>query len=210
MARDYKYRAQDKKSTTRRSGGGRREQSTIGFWKWMLITVLLISFGVFLVYLNSQKDGLINLPISQKIAALTAKPDAAKTEEPPKQPEIPAEPAKPKFDFYTILPSKELVVPDSEIKTRAREERVGKAKESKYILQAGSFKEFKEADQLRAKLALMGIESRVEKTKVGNVTWSRVRLGPYVRMSSVSTIRTRLRQNGIDVVVTEMGVKADQ
>jgi cell division septation protein DedD len=210
MARDYKYRAQDKKSTSRRSAGGRREQSTIGFWKWMLITVLLIGFAVFLAYLNTKKDGLINLPISQKLAALTAKPDAAKAEEPPKQPEIPAEPAKPKFDFYTILPSKELVVPDSEIKTRAREERVGKAKESKYILQAGSFKDFKEADQLRAKLALMGIESRVEKTKVGNVTWSRVRLGPYVRMSSVSTIRTRLRQNGIDVVVTEMGVKADQ
>ncbi|MEQ1530033.1 MAG: SPOR domain-containing protein [Methylococcales bacterium] len=204
MARDYKYRAQEKRSSSRRTA---RDKSGVGFWKWMLITALLIGFAVFLAYLSSKKDGSPLLKLNENLPLLGGKSDPAK---PPvaqeqKKPEPPPQPAKPQFDFYTILPSKEVVVPDYEIKTRAREERVGKAKEAKYILQAGSFKDFKEADQLRAKLALMGIESRVEKTKVGNVTWSRVKLGPYARMSSVSTIRERLRQNGIDVVVTETG-----
>ena len=69
-------------------------------------------------------------------------------------------------------------MPEYEIKTRTREERVGKAKETKYIMQAGSFKVFKEADELRAKLALMGIESKVEKAKVGSVTWKPGKNGP--------------------------------
>jgi len=51
----------------------------------------------------------------------------------------------------------------------------------------------------------MGIESRVEKAKVGDATWYRVKMGPLSKMSSVSSIRARLRQNGIDVVVTEAG-----
>ena len=111
----------------------------------------------------------------------------------------------PQFDFYTILPEKEVIVPDYEINTRAREERVGQAKTASYILQAGSFRDFKDADSLRAKLALMGIESKVEKAKVGNVVWNRVKMGPYTQMTSVSTIRSRLRENGIDVVVMEVG-----
>jgi len=54
------------------------------------------------------------------------------------------------------LPEKEVVVPEYEIKTRTREERVGKAKETHYMMQAGSFKTFKEADHLRAKLCFYG------------------------------------------------------
>jgi len=95
------------------------------------------------------------------------------------------------------------VVPEYEIKTRTREERVGKAKEAHYVMQAGSFKTFKEADRLRAKLALMGIESKVEKAKVGSVNWYRVKMGPYAQTDSVNAIRARLRQNGIDVIITE-------
>ena len=148
------------------------------------------------------------------------KPEPVKNIEPKQEKKPEPEPVKPKaemkaipepqvvapqFDFYTILPEKEVVVPDYEINTRAREERVGQAKKANYIMQAGSFKEFKDADSLRAKLALMGIESRVEKAKIGNVIWHRVKMGPYDRMASVSSIRARLRQNGIDAIVTEKG-----
>ena len=72
-------------------------------------------------------------------------------------------------------------------------------------MQAGSFKTFKEADKLRAKLATMGIESRVQKAKVGSVNWYRVKMGPYAQTGSVNTIRARLRQHGIDAIITETG-----
>ncbi|MDD1612219.1 MAG: SPOR domain-containing protein [Methylococcaceae bacterium] len=207
MARDYKYRAQDPRESLR---GGRRSKQKDGMsvWRWMLITALIIGFVVFLFYIasrGSKQTGplqAVNPPVSGK----TADGTKVKPEDKGKQKvEAVPEPQGPQFDFYTYLPKKEIVVPDHEINTRTREERVGKAKASHYILQAGSYKESAEADQLRAKLAMMGIESRVEKTKVGSVVWHRVTLGPYTRMASVSVIRSRLRQNGIDVIVTESG-----
>ncbi|WP_239649983.1 SPOR domain-containing protein [Methylocucumis oryzae] len=109
--------------------------------------------------------------------------------------------------FTKFLPGKEVVVPEHEIKTRAREERMGKAKESRYLLQAGSFKTAKEAEQQRAKLALMGIESKMEKAKVGETYWYRVKLGPFEKIASVNDIQARLKKNSVDVIVTEISNK---
>jgi len=196
MSRDYKPRDQDKKIGLRRQKYG-KQQPKIALWKWMLIVAITISFVVFLVYLKTMPIKPINIkqssqPIENKVAA-----------DHEKNPEIKLEPKGPQFDFYTILPDKEVVVPEYEIKTRVREERVGKAKEAHYMMQAGSFKTAKEADNLRIKLASMGIESKVQKGKVGSVNWYRVKLGPFAQADSISAIRSRLRQNNVDVVITE-------
>lgn len=198
MTRDYKprvieRRAQGKTAAERRQQFDRN--SKIGIWRWMLITAIIIAFVVFLVYLWSTGT-------KQTIPDKAGAENTVITKEEQK-PEVKPGPKAPQFDFYTILPEKEVVVPEYEIKTRTREERVGKAKETHYIMQAGSFKTFKEADQLRAKLALMGIESRVQKAKVGSVNWYRVKMGPYAQTDSVNTIRARLRQHGIDALITE-------
>jgi cell division septation protein DedD len=128
--------------------------------------------------------------------------------EPPKPPE-PApepEPEEPRYDFYTILPQAEVVVPDYEIKSRVREEAVGKpVATAKYVMQAGSFREMAEAERHRAKLGLLGIQARIEKAKVGTVNWHRVKMGPYDTLASVTTIKELLQKNGIAVVVTEGG-----
>ena len=195
MARDYKHRGR---------GGSRRNQPEgVAWWKWLLVVVLIALFAAFLM---SLKDSAPEPPARSTVTKkLPPSKPASKPKQKPAKAEAKAEPEEPRFDFYTILPEKEVVVPDYEIKTRVREERVGKAKPAKYILQAGSFRDYKEADSLRAKLALMGIESRVEKAKVGNVVWNRVKMGPYSQLSSVTTIKSRLKQSGIDVMVTELG-----
>ncbi|MGZ8158011.1 MAG: SPOR domain-containing protein [Methylobacter sp.] len=195
MAKDYKHRAQNKNAASYR-----QKSDSLSLWRWMLITALIISFVVFLVYLRGTGSKQITPP-----PAIPTKPEEIKVEAPKQEKKPEPGPVLPQFDFYTILPEKEVIVPDYEINTRAREERVGQAKTASYILQAGSFRDFKDADSLRAKLALMGIESKVEKAKVGNVVWNRVKMGPYTQMASVSTIRTRLRENGIDVIVMEVG-----
>ena len=200
MSRDYKSRAQGRYVGQRKQKSDR--QPGIGLWKWMLITALIISFVVFLVYVRSTGSKQINP--QQSAQTIPAKAGAATSKEELK-PDVKLGPKMPQFDFYTILPEKEVVVPEYEIKTRTREERVGKAKETHYIMQAGSFKTFKEADQLRAKVAAMGYASKVQKAKVGSVNWYRVKIGPYVQTGSVNTIRTRLRQHGIDVIITETG-----
>jgi len=184
MARDYKYRANQSKR--------KPQQTKVAWWKWVLVLLLISVFIFFLVFLDNSapEENNKTLPVSKK-----SKPTKPKRQN--KKPE------QPRFDFYTILPETEIIVPDYEINTRSREEQLGKSKSTKYLMQAGSFRDFSEADKLRARLALMGIESRVEKARVGNATWNRVKMGPYSQSSSVSTIKKRLKSNGIDVIVTE-------
>jgi len=193
MARDYKHRAQSKKTAP--------QKNTVAWWKWLLVIVLISVFAVFLNYLRTSvpanKSAVSTTVTKKTVVKHKVKKTIAKPKHQDKQPE------EPRYDFYTILPKAEVVVPDYEIKTRTREERIGKGKATQYLLQAGSFREFAEADKLRARLALMGVESRVEKARVGTVIWNRVKIGPFTRSSSVSSIKKRLRQNGIDVIVTE-------
>ena len=66
MSRDYKPRAQGRYAGQRRQKFDR--QPGIGLWKWMLITAIIISFVVFLVYLRSTGSKQINpQQISQTI-----------------------------------------------------------------------------------------------------------------------------------------------
>lgn len=193
MARDYKHRAQRQKKAPRRS--------SVAWWKWLLAIILIGSFAAFLTSLKTNTpDGGIKtarIPIERpESKELTKKPT-------PKTTKKPAD-TGPRFDFYTILPESEVAIPDHEIKTRTREERVGKAKKTQYMMQAGSFKSFQEADKLKARLALMGIESKIEKAKVGSATWNRIKIGPFSKISSVNKIRTQLRENHIDAVVMEV------
>lgn len=194
MARDYKHRGQH------RTQPKPKASVPATWWNWLVLVLVIVVFPVLLLkWCGPTPDNKI--PTKQTLPKQVA--DQAKTPTKTKSPK-PEAIDEPRFDFYTILPEKEVVVPDYEIKTRVREERVGKAKATQYLLQAGSFREFVDADRLRAKLALMGIESRVEKAQVGDVIWNRVKMGPYEQMSSVTTIKNRLKENGIDVMVTEI------
>lgn len=199
MVRDYKKRAPKRYHSKQKEG--------VAGWKWLLAAVLVFGFGSFLYFL---KDGSkapetgethLALPDPAKLKA----EKSIKLEKPKAKPKQGSKAeSKPKFDFYTILPEKEVVVPEHEIKTRVREEHVGKAKTKRYMMQAGSFRDRKEADSLKAQLALMGIESKIEKAVVGDTTWNRVKIGPISQMASVNSIRSRLRANHIDVVVMEI------
>ncbi|MBT9096278.1 SPOR domain-containing protein [Methylovulum psychrotolerans] len=207
MAKDYKHRGTIKKKSP-------SSKRVITRWQGLLVGALVFAFIAFLAYLKltSPKEPPPSYVAGNNTAAGTgtkatatdpkkgtaaAAPEATETKEPPK-------PKPPHFEFYTVLPDKEVVVPDYELKTRVREERIGKAKDAKYVMQVGSFQTFKEADQLRAKLALMGIASKVDKAKIDGVTTHRVKLGPFTQMKSVNDIRLRLKTMGANVIVTEM------
>jgi cell division protein FtsN len=140
----------------------------------------------------------------KSIQALAAKAQAKikqKIDQPTKQDKVPQEP---RFDFYTILPKLEVVIPEHEIKTRIQEQRIGTFKKNgKYIMQAGSFRDFLEAKKLQDKLMAIGVESRIEQAKVGNVVWNRIKMGPFSGLDSLMAIKTRLRNKGIDTLVLE-------
>jgi cell division protein FtsN len=204
MAKDYKHRVSSKKKSS--------PKRVIARWQWLAVAALVLGFMTFLIYLRiTAPDEKIYLERKEEIAK-TDKGDKKSASTDGKKSTVvseekksePTKPKPPHFEFYTVLPDKEKIVPDYEIKTREREERIGKAKEAKYVMQVGSFKTFKEADQLRAKLALMGIASKVDKAKVENVVSHRVKLGPFTQMKSVNDIRLRLKNMGANVIVTEV------
>jgi cell division protein FtsN len=74
-----------------------------------------------------------------------------------------------------------------------------------YVLQAGSYRNFADADRIRAQLALQGVESKVQKVTVDTDTWHRVRIGPITNLEQLNRIRTRLRQADVDALVIRVG-----
>jgi cell division protein FtsN len=110
-------------------------------------------------------------------------------------------PEKPKFDFYKILPGTEETVSDKELKARAAAAAKGQQDASKdvYFIQAGSFQNPADADNQKARLAILGFESSVEPASLPDKgTWYRVRMGPYRKVEEINRVRQLLAQNNID------------
>jgi cell division protein FtsN len=108
---------------------------------------------------------------------------------------------KPRFDFYKILPGGEEPVSEKELKDAAK--KTGKqqpeAARGVYFIQAGSFQNPADADNQKAKIAILGFESSVEPSVLPDKgTWYRVRLGPYTTLEDLNRVRRVLAQNGID------------
>jgi cell division protein FtsN len=118
-----------------------------------------------------------------------------------------AVPEKPKFDFYKILPGQEEPVSEKELRERARQARSGQQQGPKdvYFIQAGSFQNPAEADNQKARLAILGYESSVEPANLPDKgTWYRVRLGPYTKVEELNRVRQALAQNGIEASLVKI------
>ncbi|TAK46096.1 MAG: SPOR domain-containing protein [Betaproteobacteria bacterium] len=109
-------------------------------------------------------------------------------------------PDKPRFDFYKILPGSEETVSEKELKEAARSARSQpESAKDVYYIQAGSFQNPADADNQKARLAILGFESSVESMNLPDKgTFYRVRLGPFQRIDELNRVRQALAQNGID------------
>ncbi len=117
-------------------------------------------------------------------------------------------PAKPRFDFYKILPGGEEPVSDRELRERLRAAAKSSeppASKDVYFIQAGAFQNPADADNQKARLAILGFESSVEPTTLPDKgTFYRVRLGPYSKIDELNKVRQALAQNGIDANLVKL------
>ena len=97
------------------------------------------------------------------------------------------------FSFFRTLPESEVVIPESEFRAR---EQAGPPPE--YIIQAGAFRTFDEADGVKARLAFLGIESKIESAIVGNELYHRVIVGPLTGREEINNTVRRLNAARID------------
>ena len=186
-------------ATRKRSGGGFMLGMFVGLVGGLAVS-LVIAF-----YLNKTP-----------VPFLTAKPkqsekDAASGKPPAisglPQGAVAAAPAeKPKFDFYKILPGQEEPVSEKELRERLKSGRGQQdAARDVYFIQAGSFQNPADADNQKARLAILGFESSVEPANLPDKgTWYRVRMGPYAKLDEINKIRQALAQNNIDASLVKI------
>ncbi len=182
-----------------------REKSGGGFLLG-LFAGLLLGLGIALCvafYVNKTP-----FPFMAK-SGTTAEPAKGGTQEPGKSPAIAGLPPvpvaeKPKFDFYKILPGGEEAVSEKDLQKMQAAKSQPETGDV-YFLQAGSFQSPSDADNQKAKLAVIGLDSSVEPANVPDKgVWYRVRLGPYTRIDDINKVRQTLAQNGIDANLVKL------
>jgi len=142
-------------------------------------------------------------------------------------PAVVPEPQSTNYDFFTVLPEIEVIVSDDEgavpppvvkktpVETAATASEPEKPKKpeavvaeqvavkntSSYMLQAGSYNRSADAERQKAKLALLGLSSAIQKVTIqGRGDFYRVRLGPYENHARMVDIDERLRDEGIQAL----------
>jgi cell division protein FtsN len=183
MTRDYKGNRGHRAGTGMSGGAG-------------LMLGLAIGLGVAAaVYIYDRRPAVPN----------EARPEPAARAPGTQGDEETAEDSGRQFDFYEMLPKFEVVVPERE-KAEAPDSRpMALAKPGAYVLQAGSYRNFADADRVRAQLALQGIESKIQRVSIDSDTWHRVRIGPLSDLAEIDRTRAKLRQADIEALVIRVG-----
>lgn len=188
-----KRRTAGTRRNTKRSSGG------IPAWFWLLGGILIgLGMAAFLMFKGYLPQVTQHTP-SADSTAITPGGEALLDEDSGQQ----SKPEKPRFDFFTVLPEMEVVVPAQELSRKAEpasEAISGNALDS-YVLQAGSFRNAADAEQRKAQLALLGAVATIHTVTVNDETWHRVRIGPFEGARKADDMRRLLDDNNIDTLV---------
>jgi cell division protein FtsN len=190
MPRDYK-------NSKRRSGGSSGLSGMAGFVCGLALG-LAVALGVYIY------DRRPESRVAQPSAPMVRDDAQDQTKPAPKSQE---ESEAQQFDFYEMLPKYEVVIPEQDGKGGSPPAVVAGPveKPGAYILQAGSFRSHKDADRVKAMIAMQGVESKIQKVTIDRDTWHRVRVGPITNLQQLEDTRSKLRQAQIDALVIRVG-----
>lgn len=170
--------------------------STLDFGRWKefgmgLGVGLAIALGVYLSQHQPAPPGAAQptRPTPQKKQS-----DAAEVEENATQ-----------YDFYDRLTKFEVIVPEKERDVRRDLPAAPVDRPGVYVLQAGSYRNFADADRIRLQLAKQRIEAKVQRVAVDADVWHRVRIGPVSDLKEVNRLREQLRAADLDALVIRIG-----
>ena len=225
MARDYKN-TKPKKTTRKKSSKKTKKKTSrarttkpvakkvIPAWFWFI-------GGMLAMFLFFQSKSFVDKDTTPNDKSETTEPyssraDINETSDIPTEPDETsddiAEPFEikkdPRFTFYEELPKDEVIIPQEALeievdknKTENQKPLEDVTKAGSYILQTGSFKDFADADRRKAELALLGLQTSIQKVAINQVNWYRVRVGPFTDLNKLNEIRQDLRSGGVDALV---------
>lgn len=192
-----------RRKKTRRST---QKQENYPGWVWMLFGLaigLSVAFAIFMKDRNA--DAPLRTVAQQPASMASTIEQSAPVADPIPAAALPEEPAERRFDFYEMLPNFEVVIPDQEKNVSPDTQSEAVVQPGVYVLQAGSFTDFEDADRRRAQLALQGVESRIQRVMIDDKTYHRVRIGPTNDLDELNRLRNRLKQANIDVLRIRLG-----
>ena len=184
MARDYKPK--------------RSKPSSFSGWLGLAVGLGLGFAVAAVIYL---KDHRLDVPETHAGKVIKKRPHG---NEAPEAGDPAADDSK-TYAFYEMLPKFEVVVPEKDKDVRPDIKSVPETRSGTYVLQVGSYRNFPDADRVRAKLALLGIESNVQKVSVESDTWYRIRIGPISKLDELNRKRQTLHKADVDVLVIRVG-----
>ena len=273
------------KSQARRSGGN---GNGIPGWAWMVLGVLLTIVVVIVApkYLKSDGDGFFRpqpnpdaqpVPVAGEEDAVAPEGDVPAPKTTRSRDAGKADGSGDEYDFYTLLPGKEVPLSDAEIAATERAEAQREAARQKqqasvqspdaasaeaatspvplprpvdddvttkpaataatdlarpasaskptatagttasanaptpaiddntrYLLQAGAFQASGQAEELKAKIALLGLGARVESAQISGKTVYRVRMGPYGTATDLAEAKRKLSAGGLQAMAVRV------
>ncbi len=181
-------------------------------WAWLLLGLALGAAGAALFYISqNQPRPLAPLPgQAQQLPTPTAPATPDKAAPATQPPAVPA-PLANRYEFYELLKKGEVILPESD-KSKAPSAPIAPVPvpdtppadtpSGRFILQVGSYRSFEDADRVKANLALLGMEARIEKAvlKTGEI-WYRVRVGPLTDARQMEALRAQMKANGINALL---------
>ena len=174
----------------RRKARRRRRATGSLFRLWLVVGLAVLGGGTW--YYWTQRD---------------AAPDKVSTEVPkpakqpmPVAPEAPVE-APDRFEFYDSLPQAEVPIAEDGASPAAGISLPPVVAAGTYVIQAGAFPEFADADAVKARLALLGVVAEIQSAEADGRRFHRVRIGPIDDLDKLNRLRARLRQNHIEFMV---------
>jgi len=75
--------------------------------------------------------------------------------------------------------------------------------DTRYLLQAGAFGASGDAETVKAKIAMLGLNARVESAQIGGKTVYRVRMGPYGSASELADAKAKLSGGGLPAMAVK-------
>jgi cell division protein FtsN len=178
----------------------RKRKKPVPGFLWLLGGLAIGLFVAFLVYLDKQPPSEISFSDAVQTELDRIKQKTGAASEPPAQDEQAT-----KFNFYTILPELEVLIPEEEIRPPANKNVTpGQTVNKQYILQAGSFRNRKDAEKLKATVALLGLEASINQVSINNEQWHRVRIGPVDNRRELNRNLNLLHRNDINAMAMEL------
>ena len=178
---------------SRKRGGKRGANSASSPATWFIAGLLIGVVGAAFLFSRGVIPGRDSEPVAAP--GPTAEPELLREDQ--------DKAGSSRYDFFTVLPEMEVVVPQRELSSQAdpaQPAATGTPGEQ-FVLQAGSFRSAADAEELKARLALTGTVANVVTVTVNNQVWHRVRIGPVQGARQADQLRRQLQDNGIEVLV---------